>query len=200
MSKDLAIQAIREKLEAIARRCKTRGDFNKAAMKEFPKVGEGSYRVALDAGDYVIKLRLTDKEGAWSPCMMEPCNAVERQNWMALTNEFQFFVLEPTYIVLPNDHDAVIMPKVAVFNAAHMSWCDFRSTYFSPLMNEQWVFIRNAFADSHEHNIGWSVAEQRVWLIDYNHGAHFERRGDEVSTSAKDIIKKVSQSGERKAA
>lgn len=185
----MSLDTIRSTLETLARTTRSMETFNGATGSVFPMLDSGSYRVVFDAGDYVIKLR--KPEGTWSKDMMHNGNCIERRNWMNLPSEMQFFVLEPIYMVLPNGHDAIVMRKVNVTHTAKsgrwwLSW--------TPAMNMQHRFILNTFIDSHERNIGWDVTTERVWLIDYNHGANLECRDNERSSDAKNIIKQYSSS------
>ena len=99
------IATIEAALKTLASKYKTRKAFNRAVQKQFPFINEGAFRLACDAGDYVIKLR-RDKPYYGSDFSIEDIresNEVEAQNYESLMEQapaVAFFVLAPVYIVL----------------------------------------------------------------------------------------------------
>lgn len=208
------VKSLEAKLIKLAKAYKGRRSFNRAVKKQFPYINDGAFRIVCDAGNYAIKIRHAEEQGCFDMDDIDSANEQEADNYQRLMEQapaVAFFVLAPIYIPLANGHDAILMRKVSVISndkefgdAIGETQDDGVEIYglddyvlhrFTPLMRQQYDFITATFSDSHDDNIGWDFPSQRVWYIDYNHGAGTGE--DENHRRAQRIMKRVTQSGKK---
>lgn len=159
-------------LTKLARDNPKRRDFNKAVKAAFPVcLGEGAFRKVYEAGDTVIKLRRHEprRGNAFPMSQIDSSNADEANGYTKFKKKnavFAHFVLEPTYVSLPNGHDAVLMKK------ADFVWGTTPHQIRSEIENKrhdvhnQIQIICEVFQDAHDNNIG--VIGNRAFLVDFN--------------------------------
>jgi hypothetical protein len=171
---------LRSTLENLAVEAGTnRNIFNKLVGSNYRKIGQGAFRIVMDAGDYVIKLR------RHKPCadnefpmrQIDTSNHDEVRGYKEIAKQWEFvtqFVLKPTLIRLPNKHNAVIMPKVdAVVRTLEEDGSDNDEWQDDAPVNlvDQVTFIQETFRDGHTANIG--ILGKRAYLIDINFAGLF---------------------------
>lgn len=98
------------------------------------------------------------------------------------------FVLQPTYIKLPNKHDAIIMQKVEKLWSRLTYAQQHRHEDEDTLLGKQYRIISHVFCDSHWDNIG--IIGNRAYLIDFNRG-WCRSLADELEGMAKSVLKEL---------
>jgi hypothetical protein len=169
------IKDIRQLLTNLDSDFPDRQAFNEAVGKHFKLCGGGLFRNAYDTGSHVVKLRVTLREFLnanenHSVVDLERANRQERSIWLLMKRRYPSllrFALEPM-LWKGYFHDAVIMEKVDTVESIGIGVNAF--DLFTPQMKRQYQFISTYFADTHEGNIGWSMARNRVYYIDLNMG------------------------------
>ena len=157
-------------LTKLASATKSRKTFNQSVAKEFgTKLGSGAFRVVYAAGDTVIKLRRHSprNDGRFDMDRINPSNQEESDAYSSFEDAIMaHFILKPTYVALPNGHDAILMDKVD-FVWGELDW-DEQMEYAkkNPKIHDQIQIINEVFQDGHDHNVG--VKGDRAYLIDFN--------------------------------
>lgn len=178
-------------LKALAKDFPRRSDFNKAVAANFGKrLGSGAFRTVYDAGDVVVKLRRhrVRDDGSFGMDEINTANAEEAESYTDLKRAAPLlanFVLQPTYVKLPNKHDAIIMQKVEKLWGRLTSAQRKRHEDEDTLMGKQYRIISHVFYDSHWNNIG--IIGNRAYLIDFNRGFCGDL-ADEFEDMAKNVL------------
>lgn len=160
-------------LKELATKYKSRSGFNRAVGKMFGEIGEGAFRRVHTDGAYAIKIRLTPTEASncVEPEELDSANEDEMVSYIQIAKhapDVAYFVLKPTYISLPNDHDAVLMKRVD----AEPTECIDTIVDSHPMMRKQYDFILDTFNDAGDTNIGWDTRSKRMWYLDLNYELH----------------------------
>ena len=155
-------------------------------------MGGGAFRLAYDAGKLVIKLRRYEpnKDNPFSMIMINDANKEEATAYEAFKDPiFVHFILRPTYVSLPNKHDAILMEKVD-FVWGDLGY-DERDEYAknNPLVHNQIQIIKEVFRDGHDFNIG--VKGNRAYLIDFNFPKTWDGEIKSFKSSARKALEQV---------
>jgi hypothetical protein len=161
-------------VKKIAANSKGRKMILKNMRKKFDELGHGVFRTVFNVGGVAVKIRNPEPGECWGSFSQRECDNSNRDEYNAyrsLASDYPSLamcVLKPTYLKLANGHDAILMPLVSVLDDDTEDLYDAEFPGFTRNMKRQYEFITNHFRDAHDHNIGWSVEEDRVWIIDMN--------------------------------
>lgn len=158
-------------LTKLASTTKSRKDFNQSVENTYgTRLGAGAFRKVYDAGNVVIKLRrhVPKHDNKFPMARINSSNKEEIEGYESFKKNtfFIHFILQPTYVALPNKHDAVLMDKVD-YVLGELSYDEQeRLAEEKPNLYKQIQVIKEVFHDGHDFNIG--IIGERAYLIDFN--------------------------------
>jgi hypothetical protein len=158
-------------LKKLAAAFPERADFNREVLRAFKKIGQGAFRIVVDGGDVVIKLRRATpwRENSFPMKEIDSSNRDEAIAYTKLLKknpDLATFVLKPTLVKLPNGHNVILMEKVTVWGKMRYetrSKIEENDNY----LHDQIQVIQSTFSDSHDNNVG--IKDGRAYLIDFNY-------------------------------